>query len=53
MSHINDTAPVEEKWKGIGIRIENDIRATKKGFENLTHEVPYDASEIESLMNNA
>ena len=51
--YINDTAPVEEKWKGIGIRIENDIRATKKGFENLTHEVPYDASEIESLMNNA
>ncbi|MBA4729911.1 MAG: aminopeptidase P N-terminal domain-containing protein [Gammaproteobacteria bacterium] len=50
--YINDSAPIDKKWKGIGIRIENDIRATNSGYENLTSEAPFDADEIEALMKN-
>jgi Xaa-Pro aminopeptidase len=48
--YINETAQVDDKWKGIGIRIENDILATKEGFENLTPQVPVEVDEIEQLM---
>ena len=48
--YINETAPVDDKWKGIGIRIENDILVTKDGFENLTPQVPVEVDEIEQLM---
>ena len=41
---------VEEKWKGIGIRIEDDILVTESGNINLTAKVPSDPSEIEALM---
>ena len=41
---------VDEKWKGIGIRIEDDILVTKNGNENLTKKVPSDPAGIESLM---
>ena len=39
-----------DKWKGIGVRIEDDILVTKDGNENLTKKVPSDPKEIESLM---
>lgn len=48
--YINQTANVDDKWKGIGIRIENDILATDAGYENLTSLVPSNADEIEGLM---
>ena len=48
--YINQTANVDDKWKGIGIRIENDILATDTGYENLTSLVPSNADEIEGLM---
>ena len=48
--YINQTANVDDKWKGIGIRIENDILATNTGYENLTSLVPSNADEIEGLM---
>ena len=48
--YINQTANVDNKWKGIGIRIENDILATDTGYENLTSLVPSNADEIEGLM---
>ena len=48
--YINQTANVDDKWKGIGIRIENDILATDAGYENLTSLVPSKADEIEGLM---
>jgi len=41
---------VDNKWKGIGVRIEDDILVTKDGNENLTKKVPSDPHEIESLM---
>ena len=48
--YISSSMDVDDKWKGIGIRIEDDILVTKEGNENLTKKVPSDPHEIESLM---
>ena len=48
--YISNTMDVDNKWKGIGVRIEDDILVTKDGNENLTKKVPSDPHEIESLM---
>ena len=44
----DESAP--EKFKGIGVRIEDDILVTETGHEILTSEVPKEVSEIESLI---
>jgi Xaa-Pro aminopeptidase len=41
---------VEEKWRGIGIRIEDDLLVTEQGHEILTRHVPKTIPEIEALM---
>ncbi len=41
---------VDEKWRGIGIRIEDDVLVTKTGYEVLTHIAPKEIDEIERLM---
>mgnify|MGYP001370729876 FL=1 len=48
--YISNSMDVDNKWKGIGVRIEDDILVTKDGNENLTKKVPSDPHEIESLM---
>ena len=48
--YISSSSDGEEKWKGIGIRIEDDILVTADGNENLTAFVPSDPKEIEALM---
>ena len=48
--YISSSADVEDKWKGIGIRIEEDILVTANGNENLTAFVPSNPREIEALM---
>ena len=48
--YISSSSNVEDKWKGIGVRIEDDILVTRDGNENLTKKVPSDPNEIESLM---
>ena len=48
--YISRSMDVDDKWKGIGIRIEDDILVTKDGNENLTKKAPSDPAEIESLM---
>ena len=48
--YISSSLDVDDKWKGIGLRIEDDILVTKNGNENLTKKVPSDPAEIESLM---
>ncbi|CAA0079659.1 Xaa-Pro aminopeptidase [BD1-7 clade bacterium] len=45
-----NNADVEEKWRGIGIRIEDDIAVTKSGYEILTDDVPREVQDIEALM---
>lgn len=39
------------KYRGIGIRIEDDVLVTEEGNVNLTSKVPKDAEAIEELMN--
>ena len=41
---------VAEKWRGIGIRIEDDVAVSKKGNEVLTKGLPKTTAEIESFM---
>ncbi|MEC8427895.1 MAG: aminopeptidase P N-terminal domain-containing protein, partial [Pseudomonadota bacterium] len=45
-----DNLNVEQKWRGIGIRIEDDVLITKDGCEILTAAVPKTVEEIEALM---
>ena len=45
-----DNLNVEDKWRGIGIRIEDNLAVTDSGYENITAAVPTDAGEIEQLM---
>ena len=48
--YISSSSNVDDKWKGIGIRIEDDILVTADGNENLTAFVPSNPTEIEALM---
>jgi Xaa-Pro aminopeptidase len=48
-----DDESVDPKWRGIGIRIEDDIVATKNGPLNLTSKVVKTVEEIEALMAKA
>jgi Xaa-Pro aminopeptidase len=41
---------VDEKWRGIGIRIEDDVLVTKDGHEVITKNTPKTIAEIEALM---
>ncbi|MDO3720989.1 Xaa-Pro aminopeptidase [Marinobacter sp. chi1] len=45
-----DNTDVDEKWRGIGIRIEDDVVVTKDGCRVLTDGVPKTITEIEALM---
>jgi Xaa-Pro aminopeptidase len=41
---------VDQQWRGIGIRIEDDVLVTKQGHEVLTHMAPKAIADIEALM---
>ena len=45
-----DNKDVDQKWRGIGIRIEDNVLVTQKGNEVLTDQVPRDRQQIEQLM---
>ena len=45
-----DNDQVEARWRGIGIRIEDDVLITEQGCEILTASVPKAIDEIEALM---
>lgn len=48
--YIAPDADVPQEYRGIGIRIEDDILITQDGNENLTASVVKDADAIEALM---
>lgn len=45
-----DDDSVDPKWRGIGIRIEDDVLVTEKGRKVLTAAAPKDPDAIEALM---
>ncbi len=45
----NDDMDVEEKYRGIGIRIEDDILITQSGYENLSAMIVKTVEEIEDM----
>lgn len=48
--YISPNANVPEQYKGIGVRIEDNILITEYGNKNLTCAVPKEIEEIERLM---
>jgi Xaa-Pro aminopeptidase len=45
-----DNQDVAKKWRGIGVRIEDDVVVTRNGCEILTGGAPKSVDEIEALM---
>lgn len=41
---------VDEKWHGMGVRVEDDLLITQQGFENLSKSAPRSVEEIEVIM---
>ncbi len=46
----DDLPDLDDKWKGIGVRIEDDVLITNNGPDVLTTMCPKEINEIESLM---
>ena len=44
---------VDKKWRGIGVRIEDNIAVTATGFENFTVNSPQKIEDIETLMSKS
>ena len=45
-----DDLTVPRKYRGIGIRIEDDLLVTPKGFQNLSKDIPSEAGAVEKWM---
>jgi Xaa-Pro aminopeptidase len=47
--YVGETASAEDRWRGIGVRIEDDILITEDGPVILTDLVPTDPEAVEAL----
>lgn len=47
ISSSNESVP--ERYRGIGVRIEDDIVVTESGYENLTGDIPREVVDIERI----
>ena len=47
-----DMEEVDEKYRGIGIRIEDNVLVTENGHEVLTEKTPQTIADIEAIMRN-
>lgn len=45
-----DLQGVDERWQGIGVRIEDDISVTAKGYHNLSGNLAVQADELEAII---
>lgn len=45
-----DDLTVPEEWRGIGVRIEDDLLVTADGYENLSGALPRSSDEVEAWM---
>ena len=48
--YVSPDSEAPEKYKGIGIRIEDDVVVTKDGYEILTTKVPSQIDQVEELI---
>ncbi|PCC11973.1 Xaa-Pro aminopeptidase [Pseudoalteromonas sp. JB197] len=48
--YISEDSNAPQKYRGIGIRIEDNLLVTPSGYENLTLSAPKTISDIEALM---
>ncbi len=48
-----DARGVAKRWRGIGIRLEDDVHLSKDGPQVLTADLPLQADEIEALVGNS
>ncbi len=46
-----DAENVDERWRGIGVRIEDDVHVTQSGCEVLTAGVPKEIDDVEAACN--
>ncbi|HYC57597.1 MAG TPA: aminopeptidase P N-terminal domain-containing protein [Candidatus Binatia bacterium] len=51
--YVRSNAEVDERYRGIGIRIEDDVLVTETGYEIFTGSAPKDRAEIEKIRRRA